>query len=289
MSKLLAYFAMFGFCVCTLAQENLILNGDFEIRGMQMPEGVEMDLPIDFWDTIENGVGGSIDKLAQYNINFHENEGPAGPVGGLNYGTVMAGDGDRGRVIQTIDDVLPNVELTLSGFMWGCSSWPPDGDPDGDYNHLVRLWEGGPGDPDSETPLAEYVMDNADHCIAWFPFVISGTPSGSTVTVEFGYQGGDASWAGPATYVDQIRLLVSQQCNDPFADLDWDGDVDQSDFAEWQRCFTGDVGSVAAGCDCADAEPNLRVNDLDLIAFEACASGPDVPADPCCDGGAGCP
>lgn len=79
------------------------------------------------------------------------------------------------------------------------------------------------------------------------------------------------------------------QCSDPFADADVDGDVDQTDFAAFQRCVTGNAGSVAPGCECFDRSgptpgvPDGRISQDDLPAFRNCASGPDVPADTGCD------
>lgn len=84
------------------------------------------------------------------------------------------------------------------------------------------------------------------------------------------------------------RSLASP-CNDPFADVDGDGDVDQSDFGLFQVCLTGDGGGVLAGCDCFDRPEEgspFGDNDVDgddLLAFEACAIGPGIPADPECD------
>jgi len=70
-------------------------------------------------------------------------------------------------------------------------------------------------------------------------------------------QGGQ--WQGWGTMCTE-RLC----CAEPYADADGDGDVDQVDFGLWA---TGDSD----------------VDDLDFADFEACWSGPTVPADPTCD------
>ena len=75
----------------------------------------------------------------------------------------------------------------------------------------------------------------------------------------------------------------SECCQDPFADAEGDGDVDQDDFAAFQACFTGLGGGVPAGCQCFDRDANNRIDEDDYIAFEDCASGPDVAADVSCD------
>jgi hypothetical protein len=90
-------------------------------------------------------------------------------------------------------------------------------------------------------------------------------------------------------------------CNDPFADADGDGDVDQADFALIQACFTGEGDPKAmfdaVHCNCFDREdidgdghfrPSIDGDsDVDLTEFdlfEACASGAGIAADPNCDG-----
>lgn len=77
------------------------------------------------------------------------------------------------------------------------------------------------------------------------------------------------------------------QCPDPFADFDRDGDVDLTDFAAWQRCFTDTDDPLelfdVQTCHCFDRQEDLDVDSDDLIAFQACASGPAIPANPACD------
>jgi hypothetical protein len=97
----------------------------------------------------------------------------------------------------------------------------------------------------------------------------------------------DAMWG---SLVDQIvvETRADPPCNDPFADADGDGDVDQSDFGRWQACETGDGGGVPPGCGCFDRdEGGLGDGDIDgddALAFEACATGPGIPVDAGCDG-----
>jgi len=59
-------------------------------------------------------------------------------------------------------------------------------------------------------------------------------------------------------------------------DVDWDSDVDQSDFAWLQACLTG-AGSLATqACRCANANLDDDVDSDDLDLFEQCASGPGI-------------
>jgi hypothetical protein len=75
---------------------------------------------------------------------------------------------------------------------------------------------------------------------------------------------------------------------DPFADVDRDGDVDQTDFAYFQACYSGPDNRPAEECACLDYNDpvtgkNDRIDQADLLAFENCASGPGIPADVACD------
>ena len=76
-------------------------------------------------------------------------------------------------------------------------------------------------------------------------------------------------------------------CATPFADVDEDGDVDQTDFAVFQGCFSGEGVAVSGICECFNREQapggdqDVDMEDLDL--FEACASGPGIALNPTCD------
>ncbi|GMV98041.1 MAG: hypothetical protein AMXMBFR83_23940 [Phycisphaerae bacterium] len=78
------------------------------------------------------------------------------------------------------------------------------------------------------------------------------------------------------------RSLIPEFCPTPFADFDGDGDVDQVDFGEFQRCFTGFGGATSPECACFDQDGINGVDDADLTAFVNCASGPNIQADPGC-------
>jgi len=68
-------------------------------------------------------------------------------------------------------------------------------------------------------------------------------------------------------------------CNTPFADADNDDDVDMDDFADFQNCY-GPIGPVvdpqAYPCWCFDPNSSGQVDSVDLQAFTACASGPEI-------------
>jgi hypothetical protein len=82
---------------------------------------------------------------------------------------------------------------------------------------------------------------------------------------------------------DNVKLSLWSPCHAPRYDADDDEDVDQSDFAVFQGCISGDGIPFAAGCDCMNSNTDNDVDTADLLAFEGCASGPGVAANPNCD------
>ncbi len=66
-------------------------------------------------------------------------------------------------------------------------------------------------------------------------------------------------------------------CPYPFADSDYDGDVDQDDFGAYQLCFTNTGGGVPTGCTCFNRDGDDDVDGFDLEAFNHCFSGANVP------------
>jgi hypothetical protein len=81
---------------------------------------------------------------------------------------------------------------------------------------------------------------------------------------------------------------ASNTCHVPSMDADGDGDVDQTDFAVFQRCLTGSgIHTIPSGCECFDRDPGSAgdsdIDGYDFMIFARCLSGPDVPADPSCD------
>ena len=67
-----------------------------------------------------------------------------------------------------------------------------------------------------------------------------------------------------------------QCCPTPFADANFDGDVDQDDFGAFQLCYSGPTGDVPTGCACFDRNKDGHVDGTDLTAFNNCWTGPDV-------------
>lgn len=110
-----------------------------------------------------------------------------------------------------------------------------------------------------------------------------GLKSG-TITVDNLDPTNQGAGTGSLDGNDVITVLVNVgaiDCPDPFADWDGDLDVDQTDFAALQVCYS--EGSYSADCACFDHDRNGVVDVLDFDSFQACVSGPNVPADPSCD------
>ena len=87
----------------------------------------------------------------------------------------------------------------------------------------------------------------------------------------------NATSDGSTTHAD--GMTFASICSSPMVDFDGDLDVDQADFAFLQLCFDD---PIPAGCECADVVSDGVINVSDVNAFEDCASGPGVAADPNC-------
>lgn len=80
-------------------------------------------------------------------------------------------------------------------------------------------------------------------------------------------------------------------CQDPSADIDGDGDVDQVDFGFWQGCITlaGTISDDPVRCGChdvaggTDGAPDGFIDIADFAPFANCGAGSGVQVDPACD------
>ncbi len=63
-------------------------------------------------------------------------------------------------------------------------------------------------------------------------------------------------------------------CPTPFADWDWDDDLDMADFGALQNCLTSGGGVIGAGCNCFDQNHDNRIDEIDVTSFVECAAGP---------------
>lgn len=75
--------------------------------------------------------------------------------------------------------------------------------------------------------------------------------------------------------VSSFRPLLTIDFSPPpvSGDCDGDGDIDGSDFAAFQGCFSGIGGGVAPGCACSDLDGDFDVDLLDFGIFQAVYTG----------------
>ena len=75
---------------------------------------------------------------------------------------------------------------------------------------------------------------------------------------------------------------VIPECPAVPADYDGDCDVDQADYQAFEACASGPEIPLAASCENKDLDPDGDVDQLDFGLFQRCLSGEDNPADPAC-------
>jgi hypothetical protein len=113
---------------------------------------------------------------------------------------------------------------------------------------------------------------------------VAVAPDGNSLTFDVDVSGADAGTRNVFVSVTGVNCPAGQlpgaftisECYLPFADLDGDDDVDQIDFSELQRCFTGAEGGVPAGCSCFNRDDDNDVDVDDFEAFQNCATAPGV-------------
>lgn len=147
------------------------------------------------------------------------------------------------------------------------------------------VWNGGSG------TLSVTVDDDA----AW----LSVSPAGGTSTgpgdaalftvsysvagLAVGTHNALITVSDPAASNDPRTIAVSVQVRTVLPDFDGDGDVDLTDFAHLQLCFSGAGVAPQPGCEDArmDADPDVDAGDFNL--FQLCLQGANLAADPACD------
>jgi hypothetical protein len=159
-------------------------------------------------------------------------------------------------------------EILVDGTSVAQTTWSSDtpGMTQSRYTYMTTSWSG-----TVTTDIAVKITERAD-----------------------GTQGGANNWPWGIVTADDVKLAGTfLRCNNPYADADGDGDVDQLDFAVLQSCVTSNGGGIPSSpeyCRCFDrpeGDPPTRDGDIDqadVTAFENCASGPGIPANTACDG-----
>jgi hypothetical protein len=161
--------------------------------------------------------------------------------------------------------------------------------------HGSALWSGGgvtgtdDRDMTAEVDMtATYPDDHAhlDVTAIVNSWVMKGDPNygfvlNDAATGESGYY--KIGLSEVPTLSQRPKLTVTYlNCGNPSADADHDGDVDQADYGLWQLCYLDQSGPAVGGCSCFDRDGDHHITVFDYEAFEDCASGPGVPANPAC-------
>ena len=153
------------------------------------------------------------------------------------------------------------------------------------------FWHPGDADP-QPTAITNSAPDAANSAQISFSFPCAGQPSWLFNWGEIMVQDNSPSnnsGRGISVIRANGQIAFISACHDPFADADGDHDVDQADFAVFQRCLNPGGMRLGDECGCFDRPESGYANgdgDLDpadFLAFQACISGPDVPANVDCD------
>jgi hypothetical protein len=123
------------------------------------------------------------------------------------------------------------------------------------------------------------------------PIIGNSTGEIDQITIHYnvaalpvGHYSAAVTISDPAAVPPSVVLPVSVTLRVP-CDLDYDGDVDQSDFGLLQGCYSGsDVAQDDPACADARLDGDADVDQDDLATFFGCLSGPQVPSDPGCAG-----
>lgn len=155
------------------------------------------------------------------------------------------------------------------------------------HNGVLELVQGG----NDGTLVDSSLITNANGG-PWQTDAVSGTVLADRATVRITLDLAGAGSCVHALHMDNLLIDIGPGCNDPFADADGDGDVDQGDLSVFQHCLSGTGNPLPVDpiyCVCFDRPegggqvPDGDVDNTDYQAFEDCASGAGVPADPTCD------
>jgi hypothetical protein len=247
---------------------------------------------------ISLGAGRGVDQMTPKCEEIRNGEGLV-CVGGINNGNACA----------SVTDCPPSVGTCVSGFCNGgenhgvaCTQTCPDG-----VCNVEGRCDGGanaglPCDCPAFEECMQAIASNqlaVDELALWDGEFV---PTGGACCVKDGYGKGTCSittqsncnspgstYLGDGTTCGGLYNENCEFCNtDLVFDTDYDVDVDQEDFSLFQVCFGATSPLELLGCQCFDEHAKVgggddNITQEDYIAFEGCASGPNVPADPSCD------
>lgn len=165
------------------------------------------------------------------------------------------------------------------------------------------LWAGETAEADTlsistgNTGTIAYALaedDGAGGDISWLTLssnggTVSGAPDAVTLTYHVGglpqdlYTGSIVLTTDDA-YESPLVIPVSLEIQSVTPDIDTDNDVDMDDFAELQRCLTGEFNPVTdLSCSRALLDGDNDIDQYDVAVLIGCLSGPGVPVDRNCE------
>lgn len=275
-----------------LSANNLLINPSFDEPVFEVTTCDERNLaPVPGWFRLEE-VDGQLLRtgpLAYRNGFVYTPDCPRdsdGDADWIHASIEFCDVGVRKGIEQTVEQVTPGATLTFSGWWSLGNSGAPDFDPTTlntatDAFAYAELHEG----PDGEgEPLVATMIAAPPNSVSnWQPFSISSVVTGTVVTVRVWIISGLGSCQEIGFHLDACVLTQTVPCNVPFADADGDGDVDGTDFAVFQRCYTGDgdghppIPARPAYCPCFNREgDDDAIAGDDFEAFLNCVTGPMV-------------
>jgi len=176
-------------------------------------------------------------------------------------------------------------------------AWPPMIGVDPSlFDRRANLGTNLPNDTFTVTALASSIRGPVNYTISddvnWLSVSpANGTSSGESDIITITY---DTAGLALGSYTANITVSDAAADNNPQTiivnlvvptpgDFDFDGDVDQEDFGNFQKCFTGEaIPQNDPACQDAKFDGDGDVDNGDLELFLGCVSGPNIPADPNC-------
>ena len=109
------------------------------------------------------------------------------------------------------------------------------------------------------------------------PIELEAGPDGALYLLEYGDGGQDGAQLSRIEYLGEPIIVIDGP------DFDNDGDIDQTDYGYFQRCYTGPgVPQHDPACQGIRFDADNDVDLDDFGVFQSCISGPNIPATPEC-------
>ncbi len=240
--------------------------------------------PSGAWDRVHaTGEGGST-MLARVKLNSWSSPD------GSRKGIIQIGDthvctaayhwgGTDGMALESKRDLGAQTGAGTNGFVVLRMTVSGTDEAEYDCGRTVRFYLN-----ENPTPVLELLNAESKTTTTDRGFLFGDSTGSSSIDVSFDWiTGTNAGAYAPGEEVAALGrslIPVSYACHIPFADADEDHDVDQADFAVFQRCLAADSSAFdPTDCRCLDRDADQQIDETDFLAFHACALGPGVTVD----------